>query len=82
MQVLIFSDEHGYILEPYGDEDSQSYWVSAPATERLWRAGWRPYIMQRVSRHLFDYLWFAGQIRRWEHHPGCTFCKAPLDNAQ
>ena len=70
MQVLLYTDEHSYIMEPYGEEeDTQSYWVSVPATERLWRAGWIPYDQPRVSRYLFAVLWSRGEIRYWQHRP-------------
>ena len=69
MRVLVFSDEHSYCIEPYGEEIAQTYWVSTPATERLWRAGWVPYDMPRVSRYLFAVLWSRGEIRYWEHRP-------------
>ena len=69
MQILVFEDEFGYILEPYSDEDLPTYWVSPFGTQRLWDAYWVPYDMPRVSRYLFTHLWGLGEIRQWEHRP-------------
>ena len=70
MQVLITSDDFGFIIEPYGiEEHVQTYWVSVIGTDRLWRAGWVPFDMPRVSRYVFDQLWSCGEIRQWNHRP-------------
>ena len=35
MQVLVSEDEFGYIMEPYGEELLDTYWVSDEGRDRL-----------------------------------------------
>ena len=77
MQIIVREDEQSYLVEPFGEEDEPSFWISTEATQKLWDAGWRPYKQPRVSKYLVRVLQAQGEIRRWIWPP-CCVCGAQL----
>ena len=67
---MLREDTFGFLVEPYGEEVVDvSYWVSVDGTQGLWDAGWRPYLMPRVSRFLVCRLYSDGHLRLWVWPP-------------
>jgi hypothetical protein len=61
MLLFILEDEHGFIYEPHGIESC--YWSTTPeGSDMLKAAGWKPYEMHRVSRHLHFVLIELGHL--------------------
>ena len=55
MLLHLREDEHGWIYEPHGTE--HAFWSTTfEGSELLRAAGWRPYVMHRVSRYLHESL--------------------------
>jgi hypothetical protein len=61
MLLFLYEDEHGWIYEPHGEE-AICYDLTFDGSELLRAAGWRPYEMHRVSRHLHDSLLIDGLL--------------------
>ena len=62
MIVHIYSDEHGLIYEPHGDEDDPR-WVSAKGAEMMYQAGWHYVKCHRVSSYLHEILVKLGHLK-------------------
>ena len=61
MLFSISYDELSYIYQPHGTEPE--FWsTTREGSERLKAAGWRPFEMHRVSRHLHLALLAGGQL--------------------
>ncbi len=61
MLLFLREDEHGWVVEPHGTEPE--CWSTTPeGSEQLKKAGWGPYVMHRVSRHVMDMLFIDGWI--------------------
>ncbi len=61
MLFYIWYDERSYIYEPHGTEPE--FWSTTWEGSVLLRAaGWRPFEMHRVSRHLHLALLSGGQL--------------------
>jgi hypothetical protein len=61
MLLFLREDEHGWVVEPHGVEDE--CWETTPeGSAQLKSAGWSPYRMHRVSRHVMDMLLIDGWI--------------------
>ncbi len=59
MLLFLSEDEHGWIYEPHGTQ-ALCYDLSFVGSELLRAAGWRPFEMHRVSRHLHESLLIDG----------------------
>ena len=61
MLFAISYDEFSYIYQPHGTEP-EVWSTTREGSERLKAAGWRPFEMHRVSRHLHLALLAGGQL--------------------
>ena len=61
MLLFLSEDEHGWIYEPHGTQ-SLCYNLTFAGSELLRGAGWRPFVMHRVSRHLHDSFLIDGLL--------------------
>jgi hypothetical protein len=61
MLLYLCEDEHGWIYELHGEEEV-CYSLDPRGLVILKLAGWRPYEMQRVSRHVHDSLLIDGLL--------------------
>jgi hypothetical protein len=61
MLLHLTEDEHGWLVEPHGTEP-QCWSTTLEGSEQLKAAGWVPYRMPRVSRHVMDMLFIDGWI--------------------
>ena len=62
MLLHLRADEHGWVVEPHGTE-SECWSTTPEGSEQLKRAGWRPYAMHRVSRHVIESLIIDGWLK-------------------
>jgi hypothetical protein len=61
MLLHLVEDEHGWVVEPHGAEPE--CWSTTPqGSEQLKSAGWSPYRMHRVSRHVIESLIIDGLL--------------------
>ncbi len=55
MLLHLTEDEHGWLAEPHGTEP-ECWSTTLEGSAQLKDAGWVPYRMPRVSRHVMDML--------------------------
>ena len=63
MLLHLAEDEHGWLVEPHGTEPD-CWSTTFEGSEQLKNAGWRPYEMHRVSRHVIESLILDGLLSR------------------
>ncbi len=61
MLVYIYYDELSYIYQPHGTQ-AEVWNTTLEGSEMLKASGWRPFEMQRVSRHLHLGLLSGGHL--------------------
>jgi hypothetical protein len=62
MILHLVQDEHGYRVEPHGEEPV-AWTCDVEGGDILRAAGWRPYEMNRVSTHVVDGLLDKGHLK-------------------
>ena len=63
MWFYTYYDELSYIYEPHGTQE-EAWSTTLEGSEILKASGWKPFEMQRVSRHLHLGLIGGGHLRR------------------
>ena len=61
MLLHLTEDEHGWVVEPHGTEPA-CWSTTLEGSAQLKNAGWVPYRMHRVSRHVMEMLLIDGWI--------------------
>ena len=81
MLLYIYYDELSYIYEPHGTQ-TEVWSTTLEGSEVLKASGWRPFEMQRVSRHLHLGLLSGGHLyeganRTWAGVTGTLGVRRP-----
>ena len=70
MLLYVYYDELSYIYEPHGTQ-AEVWNTTSEGSEMLKASGWKPFEMQRVSRHLHLGLLSGGHL--YEGYQSHTF---------